>query len=66
MLEDGRAVSVVLGAKSGGLPGGALYDIGEAYAVVGEAVVVFHGHGEFATRPDWLKARQKRFRGLAK
>ena len=42
-----RAASVVFGAKSGGLPGGALYDIGEAYAVVGEAVVVFHGHGDF-------------------
>ena len=47
MLEERRVASVVFGAEGGGLPGGALYDIGEAYAVVGEAVVVFHRHGDF-------------------
>ena len=47
LLEDGRVASVVLGAKGGGLSGGAFYEIGEAYAVVGEAVVVFHGDGDF-------------------
>ena len=46
MLEDGRVASVVLGAEGGGLAGGTFYEVGEAYAVVGEAVVVFHGHGD--------------------
>ena len=46
MLEDWRVASVVFGAKGGGLTRGTLYEVGEAYAVVGEAVVVFHGDGE--------------------
>ncbi len=46
MLEDGRVASVVFGAEGGGLAGGTLDEVGEAYAVVGEAVVVFHRDGD--------------------
>ena len=45
LLEDGRVASVVLGAKGGGLSGGALYEIGKAYAVGASSeadLVVFH------------------------
>ncbi len=45
LFEDGRAFPVVPGAEGGCLPGGAFYEVGEADAVEGEEVVVFHGDG---------------------
>ena len=45
LLQEGRAFSIVPGAEGGGLTGRSLDQVGEADAVVGEAVVVFHRHG---------------------